>query len=183
MELEEFYLEKDNFSEQIILALNSSEYVKLVKLGEVLYRQSDTRIKRSESSSKNQLDQDYFNFVDFTAHCYLISNSTSDDVKSKITESCAQFLNKTMSFEIEGVIFVSNRQTLEIEKHVNITEIFKPPNSTEFDRIMKDDNKTYCKNLNQWTSWYSFDNARNGSDIELLAQHVNPSQTNVILGV
>ena len=79
-----------------------------------------------------------------------------------------------MSLEIGGVIFISERHKLEIQKHVNITNaIFKTPSPEEFERIMKDDNKDYCKDSNEWTQWYSADDATNGNDIEILAEHVN----------
>ena len=174
LKLEDFPLQKEILGHQISLALNSSQYVKSVQLGDISYRKANGRFKRSDFNSKDQSNQDDFNFIDFTAQCNLISNLMSDDVKSKITESCAQFLNRTVSLEIGGVIFISKRQQRIVEKHVNISnEIFEPPTVEEFERIMKDDNKSYCKDFYKWTPWYSLDDATNGNDIEILAEHVN----------
>ena len=173
MELEDFSLQKDILSHQILQALNSSQYVQSVQLGDLAYRQAKSIFKRSENNSKDQFNKDNLNFIDFTAQCNLILHLSSD-FKSKITESCAQFLNQTVSLEIGGVIFISERHKLEIQKHVNITNaIFKTPSPEEFERIMKDDNKDYCKDSNEWTQWYSADDATNGNDIEILAEHVN----------
>ena len=173
MELEDFSLQKDILSHQILQALNSSQYVQSVQLGDLAYRQAKSIFKRSEINSKDQFNKDNLNFIDFTAQCNLILHLSSD-FKSKITESCAQFLNQTVSLEIGGVIFISERHKLEIQKHVNITNaIFKTPSPEEFERIMKDDNKDYCKDSNEWTQWYSADDATNGNDIEILAEHVN----------
>ena len=173
MELEDFSLQKDILSHQILQALNSSQYVQSVQLGDLAYRQAKSIFKRSENNSKDQFNKDNLNFIDFTAQCNLILHLSSD-VKSKITESCAQFLNRTVSLEIGGVIFISKRQQRIVEKHVNISnEIFEPPTVEEFERIMKDDNKSYCKDFYKWTPWYSLDDATNGNDIEILAEHVN----------
>ena len=53
-------------------------------------------------------------------------------------------------------------------------ELFVPPNATELERIMTDyDENHNCFGSNRWTDWYSTSNITNGSDFEILADHVN----------
>ena len=117
-----------------------------------------------------------FAVVEFTAQCTLTSNSSSLDIESLITESFAKFLNTTVILKMEGIIYISEAYKQKVQNHLEIMNdehFMAPPNAKEFKRIMTDENKSYCKNFNQWTQWHSTDNATSGSDFEILANHVN----------
>ena len=77
---------------------------------------------------------------------------------------------------MEGIIYISEAYKQNVQNHLEIMNderFMAPPNAKEFINIMTDENKSYCKNLNQWTQWYSTDDAISGSDFEILANHVN----------
>ena len=117
-----------------------------------------------------------FVVVAFTAQCDLSSNSSSVDVESLITESFAKYLNTTVILKMEGIIYISEAYKQEVQNHLEIMNdkrFMAPPNATELERIMTDENKDYCRNENQWTPWYSTDNATSGSDFEILPDHIN----------
>lgn len=166
--------------DEITQALNSNEYVISTQIGEVVFADTSPLLETIPSEASRSDKQSNFELVKFTAQCALSSNLSSVDVKSLITESFAQFLNTTVHLEMEGIIYISEaylKETKEkVEKHLtlmNDKRFMAPPNATEFQRIMTDENKSYCRNKNQWTPWYSTDNATNGSDFEILADHVN----------
>ena len=156
-------------------ALSSNEYVKSVQLGEVLFIDSSMTSIQDEIGLTRRSKHENLNLAiaKFTAHCSLDPNSKSVDVKSLITESFANFLNTTVTFNIAGIIYISEAHKQKIKNHLKISNNFKPPTVEEFDKIMTDENKDYCRNNNQWTQWHSVDDAKNGSDFEILADHVN----------
>ena len=48
------------------------------------------------------------------------------------------------------------------------------PNQTELKRILSDfDEDTNCGGRNSWTEWYSTSDIINGSDFEVLADHID----------
>ena len=133
-------------------------------------------IETSAASRSNKESNNDFAVAEFTAQCGLSSNSSLVDVKSLITESFAKFLNTTVILRMEGIIYISEAYKQKVQNHLKIMNderFMAPPNATEFERIMTDENKSYCRNENQWTPWYSTDNATSGSDFEILANHVH----------
>ena len=163
--------------EEVVQALNSNEYVTSVHVSEVSFINTTLLIETSESGTASRSNKESdFAVAKFTAQCGLSPNSSSVDVKSLITESFSQFLNTTVHLEMEGIIYISEAYKQKFQKHfkiMNDERFMAPPNATEFERIMTDENKSYCRNENQWTPWYSTDNATNGSDFEILTNHVN----------
>ena len=167
-------MKKNIVKEEIFQALNSNEYVTSAHVSEVLFVNTSLVIETSAASRSNK--ESDFAVAEFTAQCSLTSNSSSVDIESHITESFAKFLNTTVIMEMEGIIYISEAYKQKIQDHLEIMNdkrFIGQPNATEFERIMTDENKSYCKNLNQWTQWYSTDNATSGSDFEILANHVN----------
>ena len=173
--MKDFHFKKYIVREEINQALTSNEYVKSTEVREVSFSNTTLRIETGQTGLAGRSDQNSY-FVEFTAQCGLSSNSSSIDVKSLITESFARFLNTTVRLEMEGIIYISEKYKEKFQKHfkkMNEERFMAPPNHTEFERIMTDENKDYCRNENQWTPWFSTDNATNGSDFEILANHVN----------
>ena len=167
-------MKKNIVKEEIFQALNSNEYVTSTHVSEVSFVNTSLEIATSLTSRSNK--ESDFADAEFTAQCGLSSNSSVVDVKPLITESFSQFLNTTVYLKIEGIIYISEAYKEKFKKHfkiMNDERFMAPPNATEFERIMTDENKSYCRNENQWTSWYSTDNVTNGSDFEILANHVN----------
>ena len=166
--------------DEIVQALNSNEYVISTQIGEVEFTNTSPTLRNNRASEASRSDQESKpTFVKFTAQCALSPNSSTVDVKSLITESFARFLNTTVHLKMEGIIYISEGYIKEkkekIEEHLKIVDyehFMAPPNATEFQWIMTDENKSYCRNENQWTPWYSTDNATSGSDFEILANHI-----------
>ena len=146
-------------------------------VSEVSFINTTLLIETSESGTARRSNKESdLAVAEFTAQCGLSPNSSSVDVKSLITESFSQFLNTTVHLEMEGIIYISEAHKQKFQKHfkiMNDERFMAPPNATEFERIMTDEKKSYCRNENQWTPWYSTDNAANGSDFEILTNHVN----------
>ena len=165
-EFEDFDLKKNFVKEEIAQALNSCEYVTSAHVSEVSFVYYSSFVIATNVTSRSRKESD-FAVAEFTAQCRLSSNSSLVDVKPLITESFAQFLNTTVHLKIEGIIYISEAYKEKFKKHfkiMNDERFMAPPNATEFERIMTDENKSYCRNENQWTSWYSTDNVTNGSD-------------------
>ena len=157
-------------------ALSSNEFVKTVEIGKITTSRDEIANKLARITRRSDSENSNFTDIDFTAKCVLFSNATSVDVEPLITESFAKFLNTTVELKIEGVIYIAEGYRKKIQNHlnkINDPNLFHLPSEEEIYRIMTDDNKTYCKGDNQWTSWYSHDDATNGNDFEILADHVD----------
>ena len=77
---------------------------------------------------------------------------------------------------MEGIIYISEGYKQLIQNHLTIMDnkdFLSVPEADEFDRIMTNDDKSYCKNSHQWTSWFSTDDVSDGIDFEILANHIN----------
>ena len=161
--------------DEIEQALFSNQYVQSVRIGEVSFSNTSLTADTNKTSLTGRSDKENFNLavIDFTAQCDLSSNSSSVDVKSLITESFGNFLNTTVHLKMEGIIYISEAHKKKIQDHLTKNEGFlSAPDADEFNRIITDDNKSYCKNSHQWTPWFSTYDVTDGSDFEILANHV-----------
>ena len=166
---------KNRIRDEITQALNSNEYVISTQIGKVAFADRSPLLETIAREASRSDKESNFALVKFTAQCALSSNSSSVDVESLITESFAQFLNTTVHLEMEGIIYISEAFKQKIQDHLSIMNnkhFLSAPDAEEFDRIMTDDDKSYCKNDNQWTSWFSTDDVTDGSDLEILENHV-----------
>ena len=139
--------------DEIVQALNSNEYVMSTQIGDVAFANTSLPMETNRASKASRSDNESkFVLVTFTAKCALSPNSSTVDVKTLITESFANFLNTTVILKMEGIIYISEAFKQKIQTHLEImndVRFMAPPNATEFERIMTDENKNYCRNGNQ----------------------------------